>query len=285
MDIAQKLNGKFIDEASLEPVAEDGGCFVEFFMEAAPDPLLTDGGMLDRRHPKVKEIQKMEQDALMAARAEQPFSEPEPTAPAKDAPGAAQVAYRQAREDWERRAKEHDEGLRAQTALLRDHHEIKEVFVVTPAGRPIYVDREYIRKMIPGDRENEVVRPVRPEDIVAYRARYNQFKSGQTQAIAGTPLEQWPGLTKAQVRELAFFNVRSVEQLAQVSDANLSKIGTYTAIRKKAQDWLAAARGAAPVEEARAEARRATEEVAELRRQLAEIQKHQNQGGNQNQRR
>jgi hypothetical protein len=126
---------------------------------------------------------------------------------------------------------------------------------------------------------------VRQTDIESYRALYDRFKSGQAQVAVGTPLEQWPGVTRSQVKELAYFNVRTVEQLAAVSDTNMAQMGTFMALRKKAQDWLSTARGMAPVEEARAETARLREELAQMKAQLAgmtsEAQQH--RGGNQNQ--
>ena len=276
-DAAQKLTGKMIDADSLEPVGENDGCIVEFSMEAVVDPLLTEGGLLEKKHPRVKEIRKMEQETLAALRQDNPFPEEEPQPP-KDTSPAAQRAYQQANEEWDQRRIFHDQDLKQKATLLRDHHEVKDLYVVSPAGRPIYVDREYITKIIPGDKDNIPIRPVRPEDVEAYREKYNRFKSGHAQATTGTPLEQWPGVTRAQVKELAFFHVRTVEQLASVSDANLSKIGTYMALRKKAQDWLATARGSAPIEAARAETKQVRDELSEVKRQLEEMRKaHTNQ--------
>lgn len=287
-DAAQRLMGKFIDADTEQPVGENEGTYIEFFMEAAPDPLLTEGGIIEKKNPRVKEIRKFEQDALAALRKDNPFTEEEPVQP-KDTTPAVQRAYQQAHEEWDQRRIAHEDDLKEKATLLRDHHEVKDLLVVSPAGRPIFVDREYIRKVVPGDRSIEVVRPVRQEDIEAYRSQYNRWKSGQAQATSGTPLEQWPGVTRSQVKELAYFNVRTVEQLAAVSDANLSNIGSYTALRKKAQDWIATARGAAPIEEARAEAKRFKEELAEMKRQMAEMQQAQNRGNgngnNQQQRR
>ena len=267
-DAAQKLVGKMIDEDTLEPVQEAGGCWVEFSVEAAQDDLLTLGGEIERKHPKVKEIRKLEQEALALLRQENPFTEPEPQPPAKDAPPAVQREYQQQHAEWDERRLTHDADLKEKATLLREHHEHKDLFVVSPAGRPIYVDREYIKIVTPGDKDNIPHRPVRPSDIEAYRAQYNRFKAGLSQATTGTPIEQLPGVSKSQVKELAYFNIRTVEQLVQTSDANLSRVGPYMALRQKAADWLKAARGMAPVNEARAEAERLKDE---MKRQAEEI--------------
>lgn len=275
-DVAAQLMGKFINNETYEAVPENGGCYVEFFMEALPDPLLTEGGEIEKKHPKVKEIRKLEQEALALLRGNEPFTEAEPQPP-KDQTPAVQRAYQQAHEEWDARRVAHDEDLKARASLLKEHHEHKDLLVVSPAGRPIYIDTEFIRIFTPGDKDNIPVRPVRPSDIAAYRDQYNRFKNGLSQAATGTPLEQWPGLNKSQVKELAYFNIRTVEQLAQTSDASIQKIGPFMAHRKRAQDYLATARGMAPVEEARAEAKRARDEIAELKRQIEGL-RNQKQG-------
>lgn len=277
MDAAQRLSGQFVNAESLEPMAEHGGCHVEFYMAAAPDQLLTEGGEINRRHPRVKEIRKLESEALALLRSQEPFTEEEPQPPAKDAPPPVQRKFEEAHKAWDDRRLAHDATLVERSTLLHEHHEIKDLLVVSPAGRPIYVEREYIRIVTPGDKDNIPERPVREDDRLAYPELYAKFKAGQTQAATGTPLEQWPGVNRAQVKELAYFNIRTVEQLAALSDGNMSNIGPYTALRRKAQDWLKVARGASPVEEARAEAKRAHEEIAELKRQMAALMEQGNQ--------
>lgn len=270
-DAAQKLMQKFIDPETLEPVTENGGCVVEFFMEAVEDQLLTQGGEIEKKHPQVKEIRKLETEALALLRAQNPFSEEEPQPPAKDATPAVQRAYTESHAEWDARRLAHDADLKEKATLLREHHEHKDLLVVSPAGRPIFVDREFIRIIVPGDKDNMPVRQVRPSDVEAYRERYNRFKAGLSQVTTGTPLEMLPGISKAQAKELAHFHVRTVEQLAAISDGNLQNIGPYMVLRQKAKDWLSAAKGAAPVEEARAETQRLREELAVMRRQMAEM--------------
>lgn len=266
-------NGEaFVDSESGEPVAETGGCWVEFHMGTAPDQLLTEGGIIEKSHPQVRDIQRMEREALALLKQQEPFPEEEPQPPAKDATPADKRAYEEAHGDWDARRKAHEASLAEQARILREYPDSDKVWEVRPVGRPIFRDVEMIRIRIPGDRDNIVDRQVRKSDIAAYREQYNRWKSGKQQQTTGTPLAQWPKVTAAQVEELAYFGVRTVEQLAATSDVNLQNIGPYMQLRQQARDWIATARGTAPVEEARAEARRASEEAAELRRQLADLQ-------------
>lgn len=147
-------------------------------------------------------------------------------------------------------------------------------------GRPIFEDLEYVEIMVPGDRNNIVHRPVRPEDRQKYARQYAAFKGGQGEALSGTPLAEWPGISRSEVAELAHFNIRSVEQLATVGDGHLQRMGPLLALRQRARDFIEKAKGNAPLEQMRAElATRdnliATQQVQldELKRLVAEISK------------
>jgi len=241
-------------------------------MEAALDQLLTDGGEIAKHHPKVKEIRAMEQDALRLLREQAPFLEEEPQQP-KDQNPAAQRSWKQAHEEWDARREQYDADMKDRSRILTDHHEHDDVYVVKSAGRPIYVDREYIEIQVPGDMENIPHRPVCPADISAHREQYEKWKLGQDQAVAGTPLSQLSGMTKSLQKQFEFFNIRSVEQLAATSDANMGRVGPLLSFRKKAQDWMAAIKGMAPIEEARKEAQRATEMTRNLQAQIEDLKR------------
>lgn len=99
-------------------------------------------------------------------------------------------------------------------------------------GRPIYVDKEYVKIIPAGDKNTVVCRPVdlkgkgiAPPDNIRWPNQYAAFKNQQVQVQEGTPLEQWPPLTKSQVMEFKAANVHTIEQLATVSDVNLQNLG------------------------------------------------------------
>jgi hypothetical protein len=129
------------------------------------------------------------------------------------------------------------------------------------AGRAIHKDVEYIQKLVVGDNNSKVDRPVRREDIEQFRAQYEDWKRGVEQQDPGLPLSEWPGLSPAQVDTLRFAHITTVEKLSEVSDQNLSKLGMgYVELRQRARDYLAAAKGMAPLDE--------------YRRKNAELQSH-----------
>jgi hypothetical protein len=110
-------------------------------------------------------------------------------------------------------------------------------------GRPIFKDKEYIDIRIPGDRTAGAARPARPQDKARFPRHYAAFKERTSQELnQGTPLIEWPMMTKSQAEELAFFHVKTVEQLASMSDAHTSKFMGLSKLKRKAQEWLATAK-------------------------------------------
>ena len=139
-------------------------------------------------------------------------------------------------------------------------------------GRPVFEMAEYIKIMVPGDATSIVFRPVRPGDIERFPKHYESFKLGQTQ-VQGTPLKGWPHITPAQVDELAFFKVQTVEQLAAISDGNCQRYLGLSELRKKAQDYLEQLKSEAPMQKVQAELHKRDETIEALMQQLAEAQK------------
>lgn len=142
--------------------------------------------------------------------------------------------------------------------------------VVEGAGRPIFDDVEYIEIVIPGDRNNIINRAVTQQDKRQWAQQYQAWKAGDQEQLSGTPLDKWPGIHRAQVEELKYFRVRTVEQLAEMGDGVIGNIGPILGLRQRARDFLAAAKGAAPLESLRAQMVARENENEVLRRQAAE---------------
>ena len=107
------------------------------------------------------------------------------------------------------------------------------------AGRPIYKDTDYIQIMTPGNKDSIVIRPVTEIDRNRFPEHYRKYKAREDQeAIEGTLLSEWPAVTRGQVAELQYLNIRTVEQLANVSDANSQNVMGIQILRQKAQNYL-----------------------------------------------
>lgn len=110
------------------------------------------------------------------------------------------------------------------------------------AGRPIFKEVVYIDIRQPGSRTSGVARPVRQTDIDRFPEHYKRFLARQDQEVhEGTPLAEWPGVTRAQVEEMKFFNVFTVEQLANMSDTNSGNFMGLQNLKAKAKDYIEAA--------------------------------------------
>lgn len=141
-------------------------------------------------------------------------------------------------------------------------------------GRPIFEDVDFISIRVPGDKLSEIERPVRETDKSRFPAHWLRYKAGlEGSPITGTPLEAWPSVTRAQVEELKFFNVRTVEQLADLSDGNAQKFAGIQSLKTKAKAFLELAReGNAPIERLTAQIEERDNLIQTQGRQLAELQ-------------
>lgn len=111
------------------------------------------------------------------------------------------------------------------------------------ANRPIFKDTEFVRIVAPGDKTNVVVRPAREDDRARFQRQYAAFKRGDAEQVVGTPLAQWPLITRAQVEEFKYLEIRTVEHLAAVRDDIKSRVPGMHELSQRAQQWLAAAKG------------------------------------------
>jgi hypothetical protein len=157
---------------------------------------------------------------------------------------------------------------------------VKNEFKSNEKGHPVFEDREYVEIHIPGDRGTVTDRQVRPEDRDRWPREYAAFKAGQEAPVEGTPLTEWPAITRSQAEELKFGRVYTVEQLAALPDDLLNRtvsMGGFS-LREKAKRFLEAAQGNAPMEKLAAEneEQRATinalqEQMKALTEQMAKL--------------
>jgi hypothetical protein len=114
-------------------------------------------------------------------------------------------------------------------------------------GRKCFRDREFVRIMIPGDRNPAADRRVQvtgnelTDDRLRFPKQYARFKAQEAQPVHdGTPLALWPGIGGALVEELKYINIHTVEQLAGISDTYVGKIPMGQSLKQKAADFAQA---------------------------------------------
>lgn len=152
-------------------------------------------------------------------------------------------------------------------------HYVKDEEASVKEGRPIFRDAEFVRILVPGDRNNVIERPVDEFDRRRFAARYERWKaSGEASQDVGTKLEQWPLVTRSQVEEYRYFGVRTVEQLADVHDTACSKVPGMADMRDKAQAWLAATKDTKAAEKLQSELKERDDKILNLEQALAQMQ-------------
>lgn len=138
-------------------------------------------------------------------------------------------------------------------------------------GRPIFKDVEFVRIIPIGDNKTVLARQASVQDKQKFADEYAVFSKGVGGAFKGTPLTQWPSMLPAQIKLLNHFNVYTVDQLAELDDQAIGRIGPGTReLHEKARAFILKAAGNADSE------RFASENLAlkeELARQSDQIKK------------
>jgi hypothetical protein len=141
-------------------------------------------------------------------------------------------------------------------------------------GRPIYKEMAHVKIMIPGDPHNIIERRATDDDKHKYPKAWARFERMEAAGQEGTPLEQWPQINRAQVKEAKYFEVHTVEAMAGLSDSHCSKMGPgFTDLRTKAKAYLTAAKDTAAATAQAAENEQMKNRIADLEAQLKDLGK------------
>lgn len=139
------------------------------------------------------------------------------------------------------------------------------------AGKQIYRNVEYVTIHIPGDMRSTVDRKVTDEHRRRWPIHYAAWKENREIATDGLPLERWSLIGPAEVETFKYNKVRTVEQLAALSDTQCQSLGLGAVrLRKEAIAYLDQAKGNAGISKAIASNERLEIENAQLKSQLAD---------------
>lgn len=155
---------------------------------------------------------------------------------------------------------------------------VEQPFESSKAGRPIYRDVIYVRIDVPGLKEMQVDIPARDDHQRRFPRQWAHFQQ-RTQGDArevGTPLTEWPVLTRSQAEELRGLKFFTVESLANASDAAMQNIGmlggmAVHTLRDKARAFLTAATNSALPQHQAQELAKANAEISMLKEQMAAL--------------
>lgn len=110
-----------------------------------------------------------------------------------------------------------------------------------------------------------------PDIWSAIKPYYEAWKKNEAEPVNGTPLYLWPAITKKQADDFKMKGIRSVEDVAETTDADLSRMGMgASSLREKARLYIANKRGRGDLEEALKEK---DAQIAGLSEKLADLTK------------
>jgi len=141
--------------------------------------------------------------------------------------------------------------------------------------RPIFEEKIFLKKLVPGDSTLVVDRPMRETDIDEYPVEWARFQQKKEQRVAGTPIDAWAILSDTQKAEFKALHIYTIDQFAQLADSAGNKIMGFNDLRNKAKAFIAAAQDSQMFDKIRAETdaklAQQEEEMAQLRALVNEL--------------
>ena len=133
-------------------------------------------------------------------------------------------------------------------------------------------DMECVLIRASGDLSSASTHPVTDEIKKRFPTEYAAWKQNRVEEmVSGTPLKAWPLMPKGIMMEMNAAHIRSVEELAEVSDANMARFSDGRLWREKAKAWLEAAKGAGEAAKYAVENERLHEMVGNLQKQISAL--------------
>lgn len=109
-----------------------------------------------------------------------------------------------------------------------------------------------------------------PEWVSMFRSKYAQWKQGYEPVESGHPLVNWPPMPRGMLKKCLDHNVRTVEDLAALTEPAIQSIGMGARVLKaQAQAWLETAKASIPAMEVHS----LTTSLEELKAKVAELTK------------
>lgn len=147
------------------------------------------------------------------------------------------------------------------------------------AGRPIFKEFDFVHICVAGDTLTEIDTYVLPSHKTRFPiqwANYMNRQGANEPAIVGTPVSEWPIVSKSQAEELRALKFHTVEAIANASDQQLQRIGMAAgmspyAFRDKAKSFLNLASASAETDKRDQELNSLREELAKKELETAKI--------------
>ena len=138
------------------------------------------------------------------------------------------------------------------------------------SGRPIYKEFDFVHICVAGDTLTEIDTYVLQSHKTRFPIQWANYQNRigkDDQEVIGTPVAEWPLVSKSQAEELRAMRFYTVESIAGASDQQLQRMGMAAgmspyAFRDKAKSFLNLASDSAETD-------KRTQEINELKEELA----------------
>jgi len=138
------------------------------------------------------------------------------------------------------------------------------------AGRPIYKEFDFVHICVAGDSLTEIDTYALANHKTRFPiqwANYMNRQGANDEEVVGTPIAEWPLVSKSQAEELRAMKFHTVESIATASDLQLQRMGMAAgmspyAFRDKAKAFLNLATSAAETDKREQEINALKEELA-----------------------
>jgi hypothetical protein len=147
------------------------------------------------------------------------------------------------------------------------------------AGRPIYKDFDFVHICVAGDTLTEIdtyALHSHKQRFPIQWANYMNRQGANTEEVVGTPIAEWPLVSKSQAEELRGMKFHTVESIANASDQQLQRMGMAVgmspyAFRDKAKAFLNLATTSAETDKREQEINALKEELAKKELETAKM--------------
>ena len=161
------------------------------------------------------------------------------------------------------------EDNRGKMAVFFHTVQVQNNFKTMTEKRPIFEEKIFLKKLVPGDSTLVVDRPMREQDVEDYPIEWARFEQKKEQRVSGTPIDVWSAISETQKAEFKALHIFTIDQFAQLADSVGNKIMGFNDLRDKARAFIAAAKDSAVFDKIRAETdaklAQQEEEMAQLR--------------------
>jgi hypothetical protein len=147
------------------------------------------------------------------------------------------------------------------------------------AGRPIFKDFDFVQICVAGDSLTEIDTYALANHKTRFPiqwANYMNRQGANDEEVVGTPVSEWPLVSKSQAEELRAMKFHTIESIANASDQQLQRMGMAAgmspyAFRDKAKAFLNLATNAAETDKREQEINALKEELAKKEQETAKI--------------